>query len=486
MKTLRPHSVKTLAVSLLLSVIASSAQETGSLPTVTMAANNSAPGQDLFVSEANGSVVKISPDGAQSTFAAGMKRPLGLAVDRAGNVFVADRFSATIYKFTPAAAGSAFATNIYSPFALAFDSAGNLFATDDDGSVYVFTPDGARSLFASGMQHTSALAFDSAGNLFVTDSGSASNDAHIYKFTPVGAGSTFASGLDESYGLASNSAGDLFYSDHLTGDIYRFTAEGQLSTFASGLNYPDGLAFDGAGIVYVADQGSGNIYKFTPDGARSTFASGLNGPTFIAFAPNTAPADTTPPTVQVVASDYLASGYGDGTNADTGEFVFWRNGDANTEFTVYYALSGTASNGVDYEALSGSVTFPAGATYTTLKVTPIRGRTTGDDETVVLALRPDAAYTAGRYQTDTVRFYSDRALPGGSWHARVFATKETASEDGPAPGELIFTRAHGFRSMSFSATLNYTISGTANNGVDYETLSGSVTIPAGAAFAPLP
>src|SRR5438309_10148573 len=201
MKTLRPHSVKTLAVSLLLSVIASSAQETGSLPTVTMAANNSAPGQDLFVSEANGSVVKISPDGAQSTFAAGMKRPLGLAVDRAGNVFVADRFSATIYKFTPAAAGSAFATNIYSSFALAFDSAVNLFATDVDCSVYVFTPDGARSLFASGMQHTSALAFDSAGNLFVTDSGSASNDAHIYKFTPVGAGSTFASGLDESYGL---------------------------------------------------------------------------------------------------------------------------------------------------------------------------------------------------------------------------------------------------------------------------------------------
>src|SRR5437660_672636 len=218
MKTQRPHSLKILAVSLWLSVIASSAQETGSLPTVTMAANNSAPGQDLFVSEANGSVAKISPDGAQSIFAAGMKRPLGLAVDRAGNLFVADGFSATIYKFTPDGAGSAFATNIYSPFALAFDSAGNLFATDDDGSVYVFTPDGARSLFASGMQHTSALAFDSAGNLFVTDSGSASNDAHIYKFTPVGAGSPFASGLDESYGLASNSAGALFYSDYLTGD----------------------------------------------------------------------------------------------------------------------------------------------------------------------------------------------------------------------------------------------------------------------------
>ncbi|PYJ62459.1 MAG: hypothetical protein DME24_03650 [Verrucomicrobia bacterium] len=162
MKTLRPHALKTLAVSLLLSVIASSSQETGSPSTVIMAANNSSSGQDLFVSEANGSVVKISPDGAQSIFAAGMKRPLGLALDRAGNLFVADRFSATIYKFTPDGAGSAFATNIYSPFALAFDSAGNLFATDDDGSVYVFTPDGARSLFASGMQHTSALAFDSA------------------------------------------------------------------------------------------------------------------------------------------------------------------------------------------------------------------------------------------------------------------------------------------------------------------------------------
>src|SRR5207302_7458276 len=140
MKTLRPHSVKTLAVSLLLSVIASSAQETGSLPTVTMAANNSAPGQDLFVSEANGSVVKISPDGAQSTFAAGMKRPLGLAVDRAGNVFVADGFSATVYKFTPDGAGSALAATLYRPFDLPLDSPGNPFATDDHGSVYVFTP----------------------------------------------------------------------------------------------------------------------------------------------------------------------------------------------------------------------------------------------------------------------------------------------------------------------------------------------------------
>src|SRR5439155_1203058 len=239
-------------------------------------------------------------------------------------------------------------------------------------------------------------------------------------------------------------------------------------------------AFDGAGELFESDLDSGNIYRFTLEGVRSTVASGLGNPTGVAFAPNLT---TTPPTVQVVASDYLASGYGDGTNADTGEFVFWRNGDTNTELTVYYALSGTASNGVNYEALSGSVTFPTGATYTTLKVTPIRGSTTGDDETVVLALRPDAAYTAGRYQTDTVRFYSNRALPGGSWHARVFATKETVSEDGPAPGEFIFTRAHGFRSMSFSATLNYTISGTANNGVDYETLSGSVTIPAGAAFA---
>ena len=91
MKTQRPHSLKILAVSLLLSVIASSAQETGSLPTVTMAANNSAPGQDLFVSEANGSVAKISPDGAQSIFAAGMKRPLGLAVDRAGNPLCSGR-----------------------------------------------------------------------------------------------------------------------------------------------------------------------------------------------------------------------------------------------------------------------------------------------------------------------------------------------------------------------------------------------------------
>ncbi|PYK63352.1 MAG: hypothetical protein DME21_03145 [Verrucomicrobia bacterium] len=480
MKTQRPHSLKILAVSLLLSVIASSAQETGSLPTVTMAANNSAPGQDLFVSEANGSVAKISPDGAQSIFAAGMKRPLGLAVDRAGNLFVADGFSATIYKFTPDGAGSAFATNIYSPFALAFDSAGNLFATDDYGSVYVFNPDGAHSLFASGMQHTSALAFDSAGNLFVTDSGSASNDAHIYKFTPVGAGSTFASGLDESYGLASKSAGDLFYSDYLTGDIYRFTAEGQQSTFASGLNYPDGLAFDGAGILYVADPGSGNIYKFTTDGARSTLASGLNGPTFIAFAPNTAPVDTTPPTVTVTTGDSSAGE----NDLNAGWFTISRTGDTGAALTVYFTIGGTATSGSDYQPLGDSVSIPAGAVSADVVVQPIDDSEAEGTETVVLTLSSNAVYMLESPSSATVTITDNDTLPV----LTVQVTDPNASETGPDPGTFTISRSGDTNS---DLTVYYTFGlggGTASYGTDYQTVPGtagnplpySVTIPASA------
>src|SRR5439155_9723824 len=119
------------------------------------------------------------------------------------------------------------------------------------------------------------LAFDGAGNLLVADPAIPTNNPSRYvpgidKITPSGARSVFAAGFD--------------------------------------INLPRGVVVDDAGNVFLADSGAGTIYKFTPDGVRSTFASGLTQPTFMAFAPNTA----TPPTVQVVASDYLASGYGDG------------------------------------------------------------------------------------------------------------------------------------------------------------------------------
>ena len=108
---------------------------------------------------------------------------------------------------------------------LAFDRAGNLFVADQGfgslldhiGSVYKFTPTGVRTTFASGLDSPVALAFDSRGNLLVADGGMDDTTifipAAVYKFAPSGLRSTVASDNDSSSnpnGLAIDSADNLF------------------------------------------------------------------------------------------------------------------------------------------------------------------------------------------------------------------------------------------------------------------------------------
>ena len=62
----------------------------------------------------------------------------------------------------------------------------------------------------------------------------------------------------------------------------------------------------------------------------------------------------------------------------------------------------------------------------------------------------------------------------------VIATDASASEAGPDPGTFTVSRSG---STALALTVYYTLAGTAQNGVDYQTLPGSVTIPAGASSA---
>src|ERR1017187_6924835 len=66
--------------------------------------------QNLYVANANNNtIIKITPAGAQSTFASGLDGPYGMAFDRAGDLFVANANNNTIIKITPAGAQSTFA-----------------------------------------------------------------------------------------------------------------------------------------------------------------------------------------------------------------------------------------------------------------------------------------------------------------------------------------------------------------------------------------
>jgi hypothetical protein len=153
-----------------------------------------------------------------------------------------------------------------------------------------------------------------------------------------------------------------------------------------------------------------------------------------------------------------------------GEFTFTRSGPVGGPLTVNYTITGTATGGSDYTALSGTVTIPSGQASAAVPVNVIDDTDIEGDETVTVTLTPDPAYTVGTPNTDTVTI-TDNDLP----MVTVTATDAAASE--PADnGEFTVTRTGP---ISSPLPVTYTITGSATPGSDYQTLSGSVVIPSG-------
>jgi sugar lactone lactonase YvrE len=182
--------------------------------------------------------------------AARFNTPSGLAVDQAGNIYVADELNRTIRKITPAGAVTTLA-----------GAATQSGYVDDAGSAARFSvPYG--------------VAVDSAANLFVTDLG---NHA-IRKITAAGVVSTFAGSANAGSadglgsqarfgypeGIAIDRAGNLFVVDGQ--NIRKITPSAYVTTLYSG-NLPlmSDVAVDPAGNLYVA--GENTIARITPDGA---------------------------------------------------------------------------------------------------------------------------------------------------------------------------------------------------------------------------
>jgi sugar lactone lactonase YvrE len=132
-------------------------------------------------SRAEGTVYRISPEGAVTTYAEGMGIATGIAFDREGNLFVGDR-SGTIFKIGRANAdgtsGEIFVYATLEPsfvaYHLAFNDDGNLFVTgpttSSNQSVHVIDRDGNATIFYQGLGRAQGMAFDVTGNLYVAAS----------------------------------------------------------------------------------------------------------------------------------------------------------------------------------------------------------------------------------------------------------------------------------------------------------------------------
>lgn len=189
------------------------------------------------------------------------------------------------------------------------------------------------------------------------------------------------------------------------------------------------------------------------------------------------------PTVTVTASTATAR-EAIGNNITTnGAFTFTRAGGSTTApLTVAYTIAGTATAGSDYTTLTGSIVIPAGSSSITVPVAVLSDAIAEDAETVIVTLAPGGtpAFKLGAEATRTATVTIQDNAPTIS----VSATRSTATETGPSataqPGTFRFTRTGG--NTSLAQTVSYQVTGTATNGTDYATLTGTAVIQAGQTF----
>lgn len=159
-----------------------------------------------------------------------------------------------------------------------------------------------------------------------------------------------------------------------------------------------------------------------------------------------------------------------------GIFRFAVSGVVAAPFTVNYTVTGSATPGSDYTALSGSVTIPAGSGNRTVdvSVTPINDAATEDLEDVTLTITPSASCVTWPSSDHATMWLYDDEQP------TVFVdASNTSPAETPTSSKFTLLRTG---STTADLVVNYTMGGTATNGSDYTALSGTATIPAGKSF----
>ena len=253
--------------------------------------------------------------------AARFDAPFAVAADGAGNVYVADTDNHTIRKVTPegvvttlagkagsagSADGTGGAARFYRHSGVAVDGAGNVYVADTvNDTIRKVTPAGVVTTLAgkAGVSGTNngtggaarfntpfGVAVDSATNVYVADT----YNFMIRKVTPAGVVTTLAGWAGSSgsadgtgtaarfyypSGVAVDNASNVYVADTYNYTIRKVTPAGVVTTLAGqpgwfGTNdgtgnaarfyLPSGVAVDGSGKVYVADQYNYTIRKGNP------------------------------------------------------------------------------------------------------------------------------------------------------------------------------------------------------------------------------
>ncbi len=281
---------------------------------------------------AGNGVYSYSGDGAAAT-AAQFFAPQATAVDAAGNLYIADTQNNVVRRVdskgvvstiagtgtagSSGDSGAATAAQLNTPRGVAVDTAGNIYIADtannkvrkvSGGTISTYAGTGTAAYSGDGGAAASAalsapleLAVDPAGNLYIADTG---NNV-IRKVSSSGTISTIAGSATQGYSgdggnataaqlnapqsVALDSAGDVFIADTLNNVIREVNTKGVIQTIAgNGLSGytgdgglavnaefagPTSVAVDAAGNIYVADS-TARIRKIFPSGIVNTIGGG--------------------------------------------------------------------------------------------------------------------------------------------------------------------------------------------------------------------
>ena len=226
-------------------------------------------------------------DCTEGTVLGEFSHPTGIAVDRDGNIYVADSGNNRIQIYTAAtelwSASGTSGTELgqfRGPYGIALDSAGNIYVSDcGNNRVQMRNPSGVWSAFgkdncAQGSEpgefnEPYGISIDLYDNLYVADTGNGRVEMRSSKDGQWTAWGTTGSGLGEfSYpaGATADVEGNLYVADTGNGRIQKWTkstgtwiSSGNQGRTVGKFLYPAYVALDGEGNLYVADTTNNRI-----------------------------------------------------------------------------------------------------------------------------------------------------------------------------------------------------------------------------------
>lgn len=206
------------------------------------------------------------------TLRSDLSGPYGLAVDGAGNIFVADMSGNAIRKVSPD--GSTMTTlgsGFNQPMGVAVDASGNIYVSDsNNNSIKKMDANGGNitTLVNTGLNKPSAIYIDNLnGLLYFCDT----NIGAVKKMTLSGANlTTVATGLSQPTGIGMDSSGNLYVGTGPGNTVTKIAPNGTKTNIGSGLSLPRGIAIDSFNNVYVAESGNSVVRRMSSSGANIT------------------------------------------------------------------------------------------------------------------------------------------------------------------------------------------------------------------------